>query len=94
MIKQFLAAMILALALCTGAVAETERVDLNTATVEQLADALHGVGEAKAEAIVAWREENGGFSHIDELVNVRGIGLRTLERNRDRIEVSEASPSS
>lgn len=89
MIKKTLAAIVLALALTGLSVAESGPVNINTATAEQLAAALHGVGQARAEAIVAYREENGPFSHMDELVNVRGIGLATLDQNRDRIVVEE-----
>lgn len=91
MIKKTLTAIVLALALTGLAVAESDPVNINTATAEQLASALHGIGLARAEAIVAYREENGPFTHMDELVNVRGIGLATLDRNRDRILVEEAA---
>lgn len=90
-IKHTLIALFLALTLAAPVLAETAPVDLNTATAEELADALNGVGLARAEAIVAYREENGGFEHIDELVNVRGIGLATVDRNRDRMTVGESS---
>ena len=40
---------------------------------------------SKAEAIVTYREENGQFKHIDELVNVKGIGIRTVDINREYI---------
>lgn len=89
-IKNTLIALILALSLTGLSMAEMPAVDLNSATAEELAESLHGVGQAKAEAIVAYREENGGFEHIDELVNVRGIGLRTVDRNRDRITLDQS----
>lgn len=91
MIKKTLAAIVLALALTGMAVAESTPVNINTASAEQLAEALNGVGPARAEAIVAYREEHGPFTHIDELVNVRGIGLATVDRNRDLILVEEPS---
>ncbi|MFP4207243.1 MAG: ComEA family DNA-binding protein [Wenzhouxiangella sp.] len=91
MIKNTIAALLIALALTGFAVAEEMTVNVNTATAEQLAEALTGIGEAKAEAIVEYREEHGPFKHPDELVNVRGIGLATLDRNRDRIVVEESS---
>ena len=47
----------------------------------------HGVGLAKAEAIVAHREQNGPFASADQLAEVKGIGLRTVDKNRERIEV-------
>lgn len=89
MIRNSLIALFLSLALAHSGQAEEMTVDLNTATAEQLVEALNGIGPSKAEAIIAYREANGGFEHIDELVNVKGIGLRTVDRNRDRLELSE-----
>lgn len=86
--KEIFLALVLALSLGGAALAADEpQVDVNTATAEQLAETLVGVGAAKAEAIVAYREENGPFRHIDELVNVRGIGMATVDNNRERIRL-------
>lgn len=63
------------------------RVNINQADAEMLADLLVGVGPAKAEAIIAYRNENGPFASADDLVNVRGIGQATVERNRAIIEI-------
>jgi competence protein ComEA len=71
--------------------AAAEPVDINTATAEEIANALTGVGVSKAALIVEYREQNGPFTHMDELVNVKGIGLRTLDKNRDMIVLSGAS---
>jgi competence protein ComEA len=60
-------------------------VNVNSASAEEIAEALKGVGLSKAEAIVAYRDKNGQFKHVDELVNVKGIGLRTVDINRDYI---------
>lgn len=69
----------------------SQPVNINTADAKALADALNGVGPAKAEAIVAWREANGPFQSVEQLAEVRGIGLRTVELNRDVITLgSEA----
>ncbi|BAU75267.1 Competence protein ComEA helix-hairpin-helix region [Metapseudomonas furukawaii] len=46
-----------------------------------------GIGEAKARAIVQYREENGPFSSVDDLLEVKGIGVKTLEKNRDRLSI-------
>ncbi|MBT8446122.1 MAG: helix-hairpin-helix domain-containing protein [Gammaproteobacteria bacterium] len=83
-IRAPLAALLCAVALLvTGA----ERIDVNTAAPEELANALSGVGLAKAEAIVAYRKQFGPFRSIDDLLLVRGIGSAILEQNRDRIDV-------
>lgn len=60
-------------------------VNVNAASAEELAEALKGVGMSKAEAIVNYRNEYGKFKHIDELVNVKGIGIRTVDINREYI---------
>lgn len=61
-------------------------VNLNTAGVDEL-DALPGVGPAIAQAIVDYRDENGPFGSVDQLVEVRGIGEAKLEDLRDRVAV-------
>lgn len=70
-------------------------VDVNSASVEEIAEALKGVGMSKAEAIVNYRNEHGLFKHVDELVNVKGIGIRTVDINREYIllENSELADS-
>lgn len=64
-----------------------EPVNINTADAQALASALKGVGLSKAEAIVAYREANGPFKSADDLLQVRGIGEKTLEANRDLIQI-------
>ncbi len=56
-------------------------VNVNTASVEEL-QLLPGVGESRARAIVDARQARGGFHRIDELVEVKGIGDKLLERLR------------
>lgn len=94
----FLTAMVLVLGCATSFAAEqmdedseanvfaiVERVNINDADAETIATALHRVGQKRAEAIVAWREENGAFTSPEQLLEVKGIGAATLENNRDRI---------
>lgn len=64
----------------------TEPVDLNTATAEQL-EALPGVGPATATAILAYREQAGGFRSVDDLLEVRGIGDAKMEQLRPLVRV-------
>jgi competence protein ComEA len=61
-------------------------VDLNSATAEEL-DALPGVGPATATAILAYRDEHGRFSSVDELLEVRGIGEAKLDQLRSLVRV-------
>jgi len=67
---------------------EQARVNLNTATVEQLVE-LPGIGEAVAARIVAYREANGSFGTIEEVMNVRGIGEKTFLRLQPLIFVEQ-----
>lgn len=62
------------------------RVNLNTADRAAL-ETLPGVGPALAERIIAWREANGGFRSVDDLLEVSGIGEKTLEGMRDAVVV-------
>ena len=72
------------------AAAETvETVNVNTADAETLARVLNGVGLQKAEAIVAHRETHGRFDSAADLTAVKGIGESIVEKNADRIVVSE-----
>lgn len=69
----------------SAAVQQMATVNINTASVEALSNALNGVGMTRADAVVAYREANGEFTSLDQLLNVKGIGRKTLEKNRDRI---------
>jgi competence protein ComEA len=62
------------------------KVNLNTATAEQL-DTLPGVGPVTAQAILDWREENGRFGSVEDLLDVKGIGDATLDDLRDLVTV-------
>lgn len=64
-------------------------VNINTADAQQLASELDGVGLAKAEAIIRYREQNGAFATPEELVKVKGIGDRILDANAGNILVSD-----
>ena len=87
-----LKALALSLMLSASAFASTGTVDINSASASELAAAMNGVGLAKAEAIVAYRDQNGPFRSVEQLAEVKGIGLKTVEKNRDRLQI--ASPSS
>jgi len=72
-----------------GAAADEKapRVNLNTATVDDLTT-LPGIGPSYAKRIVDFREKNGPFKRVEDLLNVQGIGEKTLEKIRDRITLS------
>ncbi|MFJ4195325.1 ComEA family DNA-binding protein [Pseudomonas sp. NPDC089534] len=67
---------------------DVAKVDLNSADAATLQKELAGIGEAKAKAIVAYRETNGPFASVDELLEVKGIGKAILDRNREKLEVN------
>ena len=62
-------------------------VNINTASVHHL-QRINGIGEVRAVAIVEYREAHGGFDSVDELINVSGIGEKTLEAIRGRLTVN------
>lgn len=63
----------------------TPVVDINAASAQEIAQGLVGIGLKKAEAIVAYRDQVGQILTIEELLVVKGIGEKTLARNRARI---------
>ena len=67
---------------------EPQRIDINRASA-WLLEALPGIGEVKAQAIIDYRQEFGPFQNINELLKVKGIGQNTLENIKDLITVAE-----
>ena len=74
-----------------ASLARTQIVHLNTATVEELVKGLVGVGQRRAEAIVAYRQRVGDFRNDDELSQVRGIGPHVLSANKGRISYAPSA---
>lgn len=64
------------------------KVNVNEADAATLAG-LSGIGQARAEAIIAYREEHGPFKVIEDLVNVKGIGPAFIDKNRELITVGK-----
>jgi len=64
--------------------ADGEVVNVNTASSEELC-LLHGIGPAKASAIISYRNEHGRFENPEDLMQVKGIGPKTIEKNSTRI---------
>ena len=68
--------------------ADYQPVNINRASAARIAAAMKGVGLKTASAIVAYRQANGPFKSIDELAEVKGIGMATLHKN-ERVIVLE-----
>ena len=62
-------------------------ININRATEAELTS-LHGIGSSKAQAIILYREMFGDFKSVDELTKVKGIGAKTVEKNRSRLRIS------
>lgn len=60
-------------------------VNINTADAKTISDSLSGIGINKAESIVKYRTEKGAFKSPEELANVKGIGEKTVEKNKKDI---------
>jgi competence protein ComEA len=70
-------------------IAEEKPININTASASELT-ALKGIGEAKAKAIVEYREKNGPFKSVDDLAEVKGIGPKVLDGIRPQVTVGGA----
>ncbi|BDU17658.1 hypothetical protein LA521A_28590 [Lysobacter auxotrophicus] len=88
----FVRTLLLSLVL-TGTAMAAETVNINTAHAATLDRVLVNIGPSKAEAIVAYRKTNGPFRSADQLAQVPGIGLKTVEKNKDRIAVGGGAPA-
>lgn len=62
------------------------RVNLNTASVAQIRNTVRGIGEKRAEAIVAYRDAHGAFRTWQDLAKVKGLGGRFVESHREELE--------
>ena len=90
--KRFILSL-LATTILAAAAWAAEPVNVNTASAEEIAANLKGIGPSTARLIVEYREANGSFVHADELVNVKGIGIKTVDQNRGMILLSEEAAS-
>ena len=64
----------------------TQEVNINTADAQIIAENLNGIGLKKAQAIVAWRTEHGNFTDASSIDQVKGIGQKTVEKNKEFIK--------
>ena len=88
---KFLSKILFVFLLCfAGLAAAADAININTADAETLMKALKGVGPDKASAIVAYRQAHGPFKNADDLTQVKGIGKKLVEINRDAIAIAES----
>ena len=86
--KLLLQSLLFTAVLAAGpAFAAAAPVNVNTADAAAIATAMKGVGLSKAEAIVAYRQTHGPFKSLEQLAEVKGIGLKTIDNNRDKLTV-------
>ena len=69
-----------------GEIEQSGRININIATVETLKQ-LIGIGDVKAQAIVDYRNKNGRFKNINEILKVKGIGKKTFDNIKEYITV-------
>ena len=81
----FLTLILLFSSAAMSAQAIAEKLNINTANAEQIATAMTGIGDSKAKAIVEYRKSHGKFKSIQDLENVDGIGVKTVEKNKANI---------
>ena len=86
LIKKLFLILLLALPCYLSA---ADKININTASKEVLMSEIKGVGEKRAEAIIAYREQNGPFKSVDELAKVTGVGQSILDANKDSLSVGE-----
>ncbi len=80
---------LLAICLLIPTLLFAETININTADKETLMSAIKGIGEKRADAIIAYREDHGPFKSIEELANVRGVGPSIVESNMDNLSLKD-----
>jgi len=90
--RRFLRSLLLSLALCPLAAIALEPVNINTADAAALQQ-INGIGAAKANAIIEYRKANGPFAKVDDLINVPGIGEKSMTNLKPQITVGATAPT-
>ena len=91
--KSLALSLLLATSVLSTSAFAADKVNINTADAATIDAVLLNIGPAKAEASVAYRKANGGFKSAEQLALVKGVGLKTVEKNRDRIVVAGGAPA-
>lgn len=88
MFKKWIVSLLLAFSLSSFAAFAADKININTASADEL-QLLNGVGPSTANAIVEYREQNGAFANIDDLVNIKGIGEKKVANIAENVTVSD-----
>ena len=92
MTKAFnIVALVFSLMLYAGSANAQQAIDINSASAKEIAAAMKGVGEKRAQQIIEYRKANGPYQSIDDLINIKGIGKKTIQANREKIMVKEVN---
>jgi len=86
MIKKLFISLCFVIFMSVGLAQAASKINVNTATAEQL-EAVKGIGPKTAEDIITYREKNGNFKSIDNLVEVKGIGEKKVEKLANELTV-------
>jgi competence protein ComEA len=92
--RQMIKTTLLAIALSFTSTAFAEIVNINTADLKTLQDNLTGIGEKKAQAIIDYRTEKGGFKTLEEIQEVKGIGPKLFEKIKADLVLTETPSAS
>ncbi len=85
---QVLMSLFVVMFMASGSAWSDETVNINTATVKQL-QKVTGIGKKTAVKIVAYREEYGAFERVDDLIKVKGIGKKKVEKMKEQLSVDD-----
>lgn len=88
MLKKWIVSLLLAFSLSTFAAFAADKININTASADEL-QLLDGVGPSTANAIVQYRDENGAFASVEDLVNIKGIGEKKVASLSEQVTVSD-----
>ena len=83
--------VLVALLAAASSAAWSTAVNLNTADAATLAHSLKGIGNAKAQAIVEYRQKHGPFRSVDELAQVKGISQKLIDHNRADLRIERVA---
>lgn len=73
----------------TQVLGEGVKININRANAQEIVAKLDGIGAKKAQEILNYRAQHGNFRQLNDLLNVKGIGIKTLDKNRERIRLTD-----